>query len=1690
MEYVNPVKFLPDCPVDISFDILSTESIDDGNLYDYITIVNKLNINEIPNLTVTSRGGNVYSVSPKAPYTYIPGNTYELTLKSESLTFLNEKEEIRVMAFSIAKPETYIVELEDGIIYLLWEQVNVLDDGVYTLTKELADEKGIKVGSVICLTDEQDSNGKGILNENTKIRNVLAIVDTDSQDPLRVMLFTEGSSPEDVYKQLDLHWNQSIDPEILTSSIDVKKLEQDIKNSEGAKRLTELLAAALNESQTLAAMLSSQDMSEPELEASSFGSSFSKPVENNDKVSISANALIPGLSVNASVGTATNTNFPGAVNNKWVVLTISFNYNSLIKQIRVKADFTFKEFIALSGGGEAGINLSDPVYFDAWVDVFSQTDLEFNILVKTEEVDEEYLNITAEIQKLIDGITKDNSEVPEIIREVLGSKGDYIDILEVDLFEFTQKIAPSTPVLQITEKGTFLIRLNLAVGLSAQSTLLAASRIGIRGSLTAGMDTYQYDLEGNGRQEFNLYCAGYLGAKAGIRLTVSLSFIGLESLGRVGLRGEVGAYIDLYGFLQLHLLKAGGAPEINMNGGVYMEIGIYFDLGIFAESKVLKAKAEADILNLKIPFIKLGNRYVLYSFKNAGNTVLINKNEYNIKDSGLLDAWMLDLTTGELVSSTYTNLKNFSFEISNPWFQREYWISGKEHIINIYPKIPETKRMDATVRLYYGGDNLCFSTKEKGKTYNEIKLIWIDPSIDPRTVNIDPVTAKYVIYRDGSKVGEVSKTVLAGYIPGSIDLDPWLQKQYGGITFAEVTGIEGNWDAPIWVNTTFTVHMMSRQILVSYMYLHDGEWRYEIYAKSATAAGSGIPYPKDYTTTGDPVYVFRNWLRKDFITYTAVFNYEVTQENDSGIHPVLIQNAILRNMYYLGYDTSKPVFTFTGTKEECEEKFNENQKTMPVVFHHTAKYYTVTVPIHFRYPVKEYTIYGQDFRIVHQEEISYFVYGTTPIPGYPRSYPGCTILGWSDRYVAIADWGYYELPEATLEKIYTLIVELKLRRIIFKTDMGTFTDGSTIADSDMIPYPDYLKFVEDFRNANNVFTISPVYKDGVLYKFSRWEVDYSQDMDGIQTWNTVWVADSAHELTVTFNAGSGASFPDGKANITMQFPYGTRLNLSSFTPVKDMDNLYIYTHTGWIDQDGKTYGLTDDIIIQKNMTYTAVYTQTDRIYTVTIDAGDGKFPDDRKTITLFGKYGEETNIAEIVDDPIPPQGYADYRYEFGGWSDPLPETFTQDMTITAVYNIVYNEYTITFDAGSDTFGSGSSVITQTYHYGNEINPPAAPSKAENYYFRYEFIGWTPTLTPGDTVTGNRTYTANYRSIPKGTTLPESGIIVTDGEVTEDICVGSIGGYVYEMAESPRDDSLVPVLTVTGNGLTFSGQSNEVYIKIAETVNTVTFHNLRLSGSYDKWDAALCVTQGDNPLTIYIEGDCVFRNTADDVNILTMRIDERSVQFVGIDEDSSLEVDITGASSGNAIFVYNCDIIFDSLNLNVNVDVNGIDEEIPVSAINVSYDGEVFRTCSFVNSNIAINSEDAGFIGTGFAITIKDSTFVMNCAGSAGGGTGIYDAYILEFTVDSSEMEIESEHGLWISGSVIITGVSQIKLTATADDGVALRATDGITVPEGCDLGGASIRRIADESTGEGYYTFAVEEDGTWIPAKTAEINCP
>ena len=126
------------------------------------------------------------------------------------------------------------------------------------------------------------------------------------------------------------------------------------------------------------------------------------------------------------------------------------------------------------------------------------------------------------------------------------------------------------------------------------------------------------------------------------------------------------------------------------------------------------------------------------------------------------------------------------------------------------------------------------------------------------------------------------------------------------------------------------------------------------------------------------------------------------------------------------------------------------------------------------------------------------------------------------------------------------------------------------------------------------------------------------------------------------------------------------------------------------------------------MTYAAFYTPSDRTYTVTVSAGNGEFSDGTDMKTFVGKYGEETNISESIGSPIPPLGNASYRYEFDGWSEDLPETFTNDMSIVAKYRQISNEYTIIFDAGTGFFEGGLTTVTQTYHYGEVIVPPYNP----------------------------------------------------------------------------------------------------------------------------------------------------------------------------------------------------------------------------------------------------------------------------------------------------------------------------------------------------------------------------------------------
>ena len=118
------------------------------------------------------------------------------------------------------------------------------------------------------------------------------------------------------------------------------------------------------------------------------------------------------------------------------------------------------------------------------------------------------------------------------------------------------------------------------------------------------------------------------------------------------------------------------------------------------------------------------------------------------------------------------------------------------------------------------------------------------------------------------------------------------------------------------------------------------------------------------------------------------------------------------------------------------------------------------------------------------------------------------------------------------------------------------------------------------------------------------------------------------------------------------------------------------------------------------------------------------------------------------------------------------------------------------------------------------------------------------------------YTAEYQDRNDGT-FDETGIIVTDGTTYEDICVNGISGYTYDF----NDYYSIYTLTITGNGLTFSGTGEDIHVVTASGVTAVTFDNLSISGEYISMDGLLTTEEASTRLEIRISGNCSLIDTS-------------------------------------------------------------------------------------------------------------------------------------------------------------------------------------------------------------------------------------
>ncbi|MDO4938570.1 MAG: InlB B-repeat-containing protein [Lachnospiraceae bacterium] len=150
------------------------------------------------------------------------------------------------------------------------------------------------------------------------------------------------------------------------------------------------------------------------------------------------------------------------------------------------------------------------------------------------------------------------------------------------------------------------------------------------------------------------------------------------------------------------------------------------------------------------------------------------------------------------------------------------------------------------------------------------------------------------------------------------------------------------------------------------------------------------------------------------------------------------------------------------------------------------------------------------------------------------------------------------------------------------------------------------------------------------------------------------------------------------------------------------------------------------------------------VYTITWDAGEGKFPDGstQKTTTVeYGKTPEEPETPTKTADAVG-------TYTFTGWS-PTISAVTGNATYTAQYSTSKNSYTITWKSGEGKFADGSTQKTTTVEYGKTPAAPETPTKSADAENTYNFSNWSPAISA---VTGNATYTAQYSSSKNSYTI--------------------------------------------------------------------------------------------------------------------------------------------------------------------------------------------------------------------------------------------------------------------------------------------------------------------------------------------------
>ena len=309
--------------------------------------------------------------------------------------------------------------------------------------------------------------------------------------------------------------------------------------------------------------------------------------------------------------------------------------------------------------------------------------------------------------------------------------------------------------------------------------------------------------------------------------------------------------------------------------------------------------------------------------------------------------------------------------------------------------------------------------------------------------------------------------------------------------------------------------------------------------------------------------------------------------------------------------------------------------------------------------------------------------------------------GWDETIVNV-----------TGEKTYTATYSSTLRQYTIAFVDG---DGVTIK-SDVLDYG-----VMPTAPATATKTATAEY----TYSFKGWDRPILS-VSGNATYTALFNSEK-NKYTIKFVDGNGTELQSS------DIEYGLLPSYVGSDPTKTSDAQYNYSWThNWAPAITAVTG---------EATYTAIFNSILRSYTITFVNEDGG-----ELYHNTFNYGETPEYSGNTPTKLPTD---EFTYMHSGWDPEIAEV-TGEATYTATFSNIKRSYTVTFMNGEN------KIYSQDFNYGlhpyYDQSQYGVPTKESTVEFNYEFTGWNPAITEETSVTGNITYTAQFKENKRAYTI--------------------------------------------------------------------------------------------------------------------------------------------------------------------------------------------------------------------------------------------------------------------------------------------------------------------------------------------------